>query len=512
MKPVIKLETRHVLIDKLKESLQSVLPIIATVALMCFLCVPVSSPLMLAFLIGAVLIVVGMALFSMGSEASLTSIGSHMSSTLTRSRKLWLIVGVSFALGVFVTVSEPDLQVLAQSVPHINNLVLIVTVGLGVGFFLALSMLRMIFGIKLRYLLLLCYGLVFLLAAFAPKEQLSVAFDSGGVTTGPMTVPFILAFGAGVSYIRSDKRAESDSFGLVALCSIGPVLSVLILSFFYRDTQGAAQDAATADWSTTTLLGWHYLRSVPVYMWDMTLSLSPILISFIVFQIASLKLDFKACLRILMGLVVTFAGLVLFLTGVNVGFSMLGRELGSVIASSPYRYLLIPLSALLGWFVISAEPAVYTLQKQIEEVSGGAIGARSVKLSLSVAIALANALAMLRALTGIPILWFILPGYTAALLLSFAVPDIYTAIAFDSGGVASGPLTAAFVLQLMIGACEAAGGSMLSDAFGAVALVALMPLITVQLTGLIARLRKRTAAREETLVDDEIIELMEVGE
>ncbi|MBQ4227079.1 MAG: DUF1538 domain-containing protein, partial [Clostridia bacterium] len=232
-------------------------------------------------------------------------------------------------------------------------------------------------------------------------------------------------------------------------------------------------------------------------------------ISFIVFQFVSLKLDLNACVRILMGLIVTFAGLVLFLTGVNVGFSMLGCELGGVIASSPYRYLLIPLSALLGWFVISAEPAVYTLQKQIEEVSGGAIGAKSVKLSLSIAIAFANALAMLRALTGIPILWFILPGYALALLLSFAVPDIYTAIAFDSGGVASGPLTAAFVLQLMIGACEAAGGNMLSDAFGAVALVAMMPLITVQTTGLIARLRKRSAAKEEAFVDDEIIELME---
>ncbi len=509
MKPMLRIETRHALMDKLREAAHSVLPIIACVALLCLVCVPVSSPLLLAFGVGALMVTVGMAMFSLGSEASLTSIGSHMSASLTRSRKLWLIVAVSFALGVFVTVAEPDLQVLAQSVPHINNIVLILTVGLGVGFFLALSMLRMILGIKLRYLLLLCYAVLFLLAAFAPKNQLSIAFDAGGVTTGPMTVPFILAFGAGVSYIRMDKRAESDSFGLVALCSIGPVLSVLILSFFYRNAQISESAAAQPDWSVTTMLGWHYLKSIPGYMGEMALSLSPILLSFAVFQFIWLRLKFKACLKILLGLLLTFAGLVLFLTGVNVGFSLLGRETGKVIASSAYRWLLILLSAVLGWFVISAEPAVYTLQKQIEEISGGAISSKSVKLSLCIAIALANALAMTRTLTGIPILWFLLPGYALALLLSFFVPDIYTAIAFDSGGVASGPLTAAFILQLMIGACEAAGGNMLSEAFGAVALVALMPLITVQLAGLIAHMRTKRAEVEEPFIDDEIIELME---
>lgn len=498
----------HLFRDKLLESAKSVLPIIAIVAVLSFTAVPVTTDLMLAFLLGSVMVVLGMALFTLGSEASLTAIGSKMGSVLTRSRNLPLILALSFALGIFVTVAEPDLQVLADTVPHINTLVLIVTVGVGVGLFLALSMLRMLFGWKLRHLLLLCYGLIFILAAFSPGNQVAVAFDSGGVTTGPMTVPFILAFGVGISYIRSDSRAESDSFGLVALCSVGPVLSVLILSFFYPagSTQFAAQHFS---WATTTQLASSYLKALPDYMLEMFLSLLPILVTFLVFQVLAFRMGPRGFLHVLMGLVFTYAGLVLFLTGVNMGFSTLGEVLAETIAGSRYKHALIPLAMLLGWFIISAEPAVYTLQMQIEEVSAGAIPAKSVKLSLSVAISLAMGIAMTRVLTGISLMWFLLPGYAAALLLTLLVPDIYTAIAFDSGGVASGPMTATFMLQFMIGACRSVGGDPLSDAFGVVALVAMMPMISIQIMGLIARFRSRGRRIADTPMDEEIIEILE---
>ena len=498
----------HLFRDKLTESAKSVLPIITIVAVLSLTAVPVTTDLMLAFLLGSVMVILGMALFTLGSEASLTSIGSKMGSVLTRSRNLPLILALSFALGIFVTVAEPDLQVLADTVPHINTLVLIVTVGVGVGLFLALSMLRMLFGWKLRHLLLLCYGFIFILAAFSPGNQVAVAFDSGGVTTGPMTVPFILAFGVGISYIRSDSRAESDSFGLVALCSVGPVLSVLILSFFYPagSTQFAAQRFS---WATTTQLATSYLKALPDYMLEMFLSLLPILVTILVFQVLAFRMGPRAFFHVLTGLVFTYAGLVLFLTGVNMGFSTLGEVLAETIAGSRYKYALIPLAMLLGWFIISAEPAVYTLQLQIEEVSAGAIPARSVKLSLSVAISLAMGIAMTRVLTGISLMWFLLPGYAVALLLTLLVPDIYTAIAFDSGGVASGPMTATFMLQFMIGACRSVGGDPLSDAFGVVALVAMMPMISIQIMGLIARFRGRGRRIADTPVDEEIIEILE---
>lgn len=502
-------EKKHLFKKQLQESAESVLPIIVIVALLCLICVPAPTDLMLAFLLGSIMVTFGMALFTMGSESSLTAIGSHMGSALTRTRKLWLILGISFALGVFITVAEPDLQVLAETVPHIHNLVLILTVGVGVGIFLALSMARMIFGIRLRYLLLGGYGLILLLTFFAPREQLAMAFDSGGVTTGPMTVPFVLAFGVGVSYIRSDSRAESDSFGLVALCSIGPILSVLILSCFYRDTGTTQSALSLSSWQTTTQLGRHYIREIPHFMLEMALALLPVLLTFAVFQLFALKLDWHACGRILFGLMLTYAGLVLFLTGVNVGFSALGRVLGSIIGGSEYKMLMIPLCGVLGWFIISAEPAVYTLEAQIEKVSAGAIPGKSVKLSLSVAIAAAMALSMVRVLTGISILWFVIPGYALALILSFFVPDIYTAVAFDSGGVASGPMTATFMLQFMLGACEASGGNVLSDAFGVVALVAMMPLISVQTMGLIASIVNKKRAAQQPFADEDIIEIME---
>lgn len=502
-------KTKSALSEKIKESVSSVLPIILIVAFLCMTVAPVSSDLLLSFLIGAIMVVTGMGFFSLGAEMSMTPIGNKIGTQLTKTKNLPLILAVSFALGFAVTVAEPDLQVLATSVPHINNYALLITVGLGVGFFLSVCMLRMITGIRLRWLLIAFYLIVFILAAFTDDNYLSVAFDSGGVTTGPMTVPFILAFGMGVSYIRSDRRAEADSFGLVSLCSIGPILAVLVLGFFYpaKDTNISVERAA---YSTTRDIGVTYLEEIPECLGEIALSLLPIVVIFLLFQIFSLHLSRRSLAKITVGILYTYAGLVLFLTGVNVGFSSLGTVLGEELAEN-VKWLLIPLSMLLGWFVISAEPAVAVLEKQIEEVSAGAISGKTIKLSLSVAISLAMGFSMLRVVTGISILWFLVPGYAVALILSFFVPDIYTAIAFDSGGVASGPMTATFLLQFMVGASMALGGNVLRDAFGVVAMVAMMPLISIQAVGLISKLKeKRTSASEEEQYGDlDIVEIWE---
>lgn len=323
-----------------------------------------------------------------------------------------------------------------------------------------------------------------------------------------MTVPFILALGIGVANIRSDKKAEADSFGLVALCSIGPVLAVLILGFFYKG-QGVADVNLPFIPETTTEMGLEYLKAFPAYMKEMAIALSPIIVLFLIFQVAAFKMSKKSFLKTLIGILYTYVGLVLFLTGVNVGFSPLGLYLGQQLYSGWTQYILIPVAMLMGWFIISAEPAVFVLEKQIEDVSSGAIPGKAIKLSLSIAIALAMGLSMIRVLTGISILWFIVPGYLVALILMFFVPDIFTAIAFDSGGVASGPMTATFMLQFFIGVCSARGGNILSDAFGAVALVAMMPLISIQITGLVYKKKKQRAERVAEVVygDDDIIEL-----
>ncbi len=492
--------------------MHSVLPLVVIIILLCLLFVPVESGIALSFVVGAVMLIVGEGMFTLGADLSMTQIGSQIGSKLTKSRRLPVILIVSFLIGVIITVAEPDLQVLANNVPAIKTSVLIITVSVGVGFFLTVSMLRIMFGVPLKWLFLLFYILIFALAAFSSPDFWAVAFDSGGVTTGPMTVPFIMALGVGVASIRSDEKAKSDSFGLVALCSIGPIAAVLILGFIYPQTAEGASASEVCNYIYTTELGRGYLSAIPDYMGEVSLALLPIFAFFLVFQIISLKLKKRRLIKIIVGLLYTYAGLVLFLTGVNVGFSSLGYTLGEKIGSSPLKFALVPLAMLMGWFIINAEPAVHVLNKQVEELSAGAITEKAMGISLSIAISAANGLSMIRILTGISIMWFIIPGYLVALALTFFVPQTFSAIAFDSGGVASGPLTAAFMLPFAMGATTAVGGNIMTDAFGLVALVAMTPLITIQIMGAIYVLKQKKAAEapaqpSEPEEEYEIIEL-----
>ena len=503
---------KEVLFEKLREAAASVLPISLIVLLICFVLVPVDTGLMLSFLLATAMLILGMGLFTLGAEMSMSKIGNYIGSKLTKSRKLWLILAVSFLLGVAITVAEPDLQVLAANVPDIDKTVLILTVSVGVGIFLMLCMVRILFGISLRLLLIVFYVLVFLAAFLSDQGILAVAFDSGGVTTGPMTVPFIMALGVGVASIRSDENAKADSFGLVGLCSIGPIASVLLLGAIYRTQPAQAETQTVAAITDTVLLGRDYLHAIPEYLKEVTVALLPIVVFFLIFQFVSLRLRKLPFLRVMVGILYTYLGLVLFLTGVNVGFSPLGYVLGAALTEGWRIWLLIPLAMLMGWFIINAEPAVHILNKQVEDLSAGAISARAMGMSLSIAVSAAGGLAMLRVITGIPILYFLIPGYFIALALTFFVPRTFTAIAFDSGGVASGPLTATFMLPFAMGACQALGGNVMTDAFGLVALVAMMPLITVQVMGAIYVVKSRRAAAEPALPvfgDNEIIELWE---
>ena len=344
-------KTRTLLTEKIRESLVSVLPIIAIVTLLCLFLVPMQPTLLLTFLIGALMIVVGLGLFSLGAERSMTIIGSKIGTALTKIGKLPVIILVAFALGVAVTVAEPDLQVLADTVPNIDKTVLLAAVGIGVGFFMVVCMMRILYGINLRWVLLGCYIVIFVLAAFTDREFLCIAFDSGGVTTGPMTVPFILALGVGISHVRSDRRAEADSFGLVALCSIGPILSVLLLGFFGSGS-GEAAGITPVHFDSTTGIGTAFLRELPVYMKEMAVAMLPIVAIFLLFQLFVFRMNLRSFGKIFVGIVYTYVGLVLFLTGVNVGFSNLGAELGAALIESSMEWLLIPLAALLGSYII----------------------------------------------------------------------------------------------------------------------------------------------------------------
>ena len=501
--------------EKAKESIQAVLPILFIVLLLSFTVAPVSASILLEFMIGAVFVIIGMLFFSMGAEMSMSPMGERVGGSMLKTKKLWVILLLGFFLGVIITISEPDLQVLAQQVPAVPNLTLILAVACGVGVFLVVALLRMLFSIALPPFLVCFYAVIFILAFFVPKEFLSVAFDSGGVTTGPMTVPFIMALGVGISATRSDRHAADDSFGLVALCSIGPILAVMMLGMIYNPDSAAYTPPVIPEIVDSKQLWNLFAVELPTYMKEIALSLLPIVLFFAVFQALILKLSGRNLTRILIGLVYTYIGLVLFLTGVNVGFMPAGNYLGQVLSGLSHPWVIVPIAMVMGYFIVKAEPAVYVLNKQVEEITDGAIPARAMGTALSAGVAISLGIAMIRVLTGISILWILIPGYTIALVISFFVPKIYTAIAFDSGGVASGPMTAAFLLPLAQGACVALGGNIVTDAFGVVAMVAMTPLITIQVMGLYSKLaeKKKTAAVPtpayafDLLDDDAIIEL-----
>ena len=485
---------RSKLNEKLQESLAAVLPILAIVLILSFTIAPLPTSVLMAFLFGAVLLVVGMMFFSLGAELAMSPMGERVGACITKTRRVGIMLTLGFLLGFLITISEPDLQVLANQVQAVPNMVLIVTVAVGVGLFLCFAMLRMLLSVPLSTMLVGFYIVVFVLAMFVPKDFLAVAFDSGGVTTGPMTVPFIMAMGVGVSAIRSDKHSANDSFGLVALCSIGPILAVLILSLIFRPDGGSYTAVVIPEIGDSAALWQLFFVAFPTYFKEIAVSLLPIAAFFAVFDLVSLHLERKQLIRIGVGLAYTYLGLVIFLTGVNVGFMPAGNYLGSVIAGLSCNWIIIPIGMLIGYFIVMAEPAVYVLMRQVEELTDGAIPGSAMKHSLSIGVAVSVGLAMIRVLTGISIFYLLVPGYAVAIALSFFVPKLFTAIAFDSGGVASGPMATTFLLPFAMGACSAVGGNIVTDAFGVVAMVAMTPLITIQGLGLIYRLRTKHGA------------------
>lgn len=492
------------LIEKIKESLSSVLPITIIVIILHYALTPMPKGLFMLFIIGAIMLILGMGLFTLGADVSMMPMGERIGAELTKSRKLVMLIIISFLMGFMITVAEPDLQVLAGQVPSIPNPVIIGTVALGVGIFLVLAILRIVLQIKLSHMLIFFYAIIFILAYFTPNNFIPVAFDSGGVTTGPITVPFIMSLGIGIAAVRGGKSAHDDSFGLVALCSTGPILAVMLLGILYNSS-GSYTDVVINDVNTLGEAIGVFINTFPHYFKEVAIALSPIVVAFIIFQIMFLKLPKSQLIKMAIGVIYTYIGLVIFLTGVNVGFLPTGSYIGNSLGALDNNWILIPIGMVMGFFIVAAEPAVHVLNKQVEDVTGGAISKRAMLISLSLGVAVSIGIAMVRVLSGISIWYFVVPGYAIALILTFYVTPIFTGIAFDSGGVASGPMTATFMLPFAMGAAEAAGGNILTDAFGLVAMVAMTPLITIQILGVVYKIKMK---RNE-LADEGIIEVKE---
>ena len=492
--------------EKLIESLQSIWPIAAIVALLAVTIAPMGTGTFLLFLIGVFCLIIGLSIFTLGAEMSMQPLGSKVGATLASSGRVWLIALISFVIGIMVTISEPDLQILAGQVSDkMEPMLLILAVSVGVGIFLVIAMLRMVFHISLSILLLFFYIVVFGLCFFVPSDFLAMAFDSGGVTTGPMTVPFIMAIGAGVSSMRTDKDGHDDAFGLVALCSVGPIIAVMVLGICYQASGSPAIEALPVIEDTREGI-LHYIFGLGDYAKEVGIALLPIAVFALLFQLFTRAFSASKFIRVLVGIVYTFVGLVIFLTGANEGFLPTGATLGQELASIGNGVIILPISMIIGYFIVNAEPAVYVLNKQVEQITAGAISAKTMRITLSIGVSSALGLAMVRILTGISILWILIPGYIIALGLSFFVPKFFTGIAFDSGGVASGVMMSAFVLPFAQGACTQLGGNIMTQAFGCVAFVALTPIISIQICGLAFKMKskravKRLISEQETFID-----------
>lgn len=500
---------------KLKEALISVLPIsILVIILSLTLVKNITVQEIVTFAVSAIFLILGIGFFNLGADLAMTPMGEQVGVGLTKSRKLSLLLPIAFVMGLLITVAEPDLSVLADQVRAVmNNILLISTVGVGVGLFLVIAIARIVFKKDLSSMLIFFYMILFSLCAILIEQGkdgfIPLVFDSGGVTTGPITVPFIMALGIGVATTVGGRNSKENSFGLVALCSIGPMLAVMLLSIFAK----GEMQYELPNYSVEASLG-NFSGLLSDTVVEVVIALGLILVFFVVLQFAVLKLPRKKIARIAIGIVYTFVGLVIFLTAVKVGFMPMGFKLGVELAGVG-DYVLIIFAFVLGFVVVLAEPAVHVLNQQVEDITEGAVSKRAMLIALSLGVGISIGLSVIRLIYGFSLLYYLIPGYVLSLGLSFFVPKLYTAIAFDSGGVASGPLTSSFILPLAIGACTALRGEtqVLDFAFGIVAMVAMTPLITIQLLGFravtSARVREKIALKHIVDADDEqIIDFM----
>lgn len=505
---------RKILFAKLKESLISVLPVAAIVLVITpFLGFSVQE--ILAFAISAVFLVLGIGLFNLGADLAMTPMGSHVGSGLTKSKKLGILISVCFVMGVLITIAEPDLSVLAGQVESVINpsMLLIITVGAGVGLFLVIAVLKIVFHLNLSALLMFFYMMLFAVCALMIESGkisfIPLSFDSGGVTTGPITVPFIMALGVGIATTVGGRNANENSFGLIALCSIGPMIAVMALMMFSNGDTGAMSGLDEYGTVAESLdeFGWILLNNVK----NVAIALGLVVAFFFILQFTVLKLPKNNLIQIGIGIAYTFAGLVIFLVAVEVGFMPVGFKLGKKIAEFNQGVLVV-FGLVLGMVTVLAEPAVHVLNKQVEDITDGGVKKLEMLIALSIAVGISIGLSMIRMIFKFSILYYLIPGYLISLGLSFFVPKIYTAIAFDSGGVASGPLTSSFILPLVIGACVALGGdttTILTDAFGVVAMVAMTPLIMIQILGfkaiMTSKVRAQLTMKRILAADDEQI-------
>lgn len=486
--------------EKLKEAIQSILPV-SIIMFLIGLILKFNIVTIISIIISTLLLILGVTIFTYGADLSMIEIGKLISSDLVKTKKPILIAIISLIVGIIITIAEPDLKVLALQMTAIDSNTFIFCVGLGVGLFLSIAALRILFQANVKLILAIFYSLLIFMLFISSKEIIPIAFDSGGVTTGPISVPFIIAMGLGFSSARNTKQSKDDSFGLVALCSIGPIIIVLLFNMLIHSNMNYTYNIETEITNLSTLLLNYKHELIPIIK-DVIFSLSPILALFIIYNLITRKVKEKKLIRIIFGLILTLIGITIFFLGVNVGYMPIAYLIG-INMTKKFKYLLIPLGIIIGFVTVKAEPAISILTEQIEKITQGSMKKNIITNTIAIGVACAVSISIYRVLSGTPINYFLIIGYIVALLLMIITPNLFTMIAFDSGGAVSGPLTTTFLLPLVTGICYQVNGNVLTDAFGLVALVALSPLITIQILGAIYNIK--TKQKDKNITIDETI-------
>lgn len=510
----MKIKKFDFIIEKIKEACASVMPIALIILLLSFTVCPLPNDIFIAFVVGTCMLTVGLGLFSLGAETSMSRIGGHIGANLTKSRNIPIIALISLVVGVLITISEPDLHVLAGYTGEMK-MPFILAVAAGLGIFLVLAVMRIIFNVKMKYILASGYGVVLVLAIVAylvDPKFLAIAFDAGGVTTGAMSVPFVMAIGAGIAAISSQSSDDDNTFGLMAICSIGPIIAVLVMGLLGGFGNIAYTPHDLPEFLDSQQMGLAFLSKIPHVIKDVLMGLLPILAFFLIYQFFTVRVHRKEMAQIFIGAGYTFVGMVLFLVGVNVGFMPVGAYLGETFAEMKHAWVVVPVGMIIGFCMTYAEPAVGVLEKQVEEATSGTIPPKILPLTMAAGVAVSAGIAMMRSLTGAPILPFLLLGYVVAIILAFFAPPLFTSLAFDAGGVASGVMAATFLLPLSIGVCAAGGAGadeIMINAFGTIALVAMTPTISIQLVGISFKNKHKHVEDIDAVLDTTVIDLMQ---
>lgn len=494
---------------KFKESVLSILPISVIVIILTLIFVRGSGISVLSFAICSVFLMVGICLFTIGSDMSLMKMGGYIGSHLSKTKKTGLMITCAFLIGTIVTIAEPDLMVLASQVPSINKWIFLITVSVGVGIFLILSVIRILLKIKIKYILAVCYGLIAILMFFVPSNFLPICFDASGVTTGPISVPFIMAFGLGIVAVRSGESNENDGFGLLAICSVGPIIAIMIISAFLKGGSSEITTASFEVFGSFSEFGARLGVSLLESLKDVAIVLLPIIVFFLIYNFGALKYPLVTLLRLGVGIIYTYVGIVLFFTGVNAGYLPLAYILSTAITTSNVWWILIPISIIVGLVIVVAEPAVHVLNKQVEDLSSGVISRKKMLISMSLGVSVSVLLSVLKILFKINIIYFIFPLLVACIILAFFIPDHITAIAFDSGGVSAGSIAGSFILPFMQGICTSKGLDIMTYGFGSIGLIVLTPILVVEIMGLkitisqnkLAKIGKKSDRKKVTVIE-----------